>query len=280
MASKSHARSNSFPNGSHPSSMKVQDDLSNLRTWESTSTSTSESICIGFSLLQDLYVSLDDLLIVASTQKVISQHHGDKSFEEIMDGSVRILDICGITRDTVMQIKENVQSLHSSLRRRKGDSTIETSISEYNSFSKKMKKNVHKLITSLKQLESKLGESALLNQHQDLSVLREVIVMNMSAFQYLLSFLAGPPSKSKAAKWMNKLMKKGEVNSQNSNELQCLDTALDTLLSEGANSSNMQIAHESLEALENTIESLEKSLENLYRHLIKTRASLLNIMTQ
>ncbi|MED6193823.1 hypothetical protein PIB30_022871 [Stylosanthes scabra] len=280
MASKSHVRSNSLPNGSHPSSIKVQDDLSNLRTWESTSTSTSESICTGFSLLQDLYVSLDDLLIGASTQKVISQHHGDNGFEEIMDGSVRILDICGITRDTVMQIKENVQSLHSSLRRRKDDSTIEASIMEYYSFSKKMKKNVHKLITSLKQLQSKLGESSLLNQHQDLSILREVIVMNMSAFQSLMSFLAGPPSKSKAVKWMNKLMQKGEVNSQNSNELQCVDNALNTLLSEGANSSNMQIAHESLEALENTIEILEKSLENLYRHLIKTRASLLNIMTQ
>ncbi|MED6136623.1 hypothetical protein PIB30_057674 [Stylosanthes scabra] len=106
MASKSHVRSNSFPNGSHPSSMKVQEDLSNLRTWESTSTSTSESICIGFSLLQDLYVSLDDLLIVSSTQKVISQKHGDQCFEEIMDGSVRILDICGITRDPFTHLLE------------------------------------------------------------------------------------------------------------------------------------------------------------------------------
>ncbi|XP_016200603.1 uncharacterized protein LOC107641633 [Arachis ipaensis] len=279
METKFHIRSNSLPNGSHPSYTKVQEDLNKLRTYEATSASTSESISTGLSLLQDLYVSLDDLLNAASTQKVISHHQGDKWFEEILDGSIKVLDICGITRDTVMQIKENVQSLHSALRRRKADSTIGSRVAEYNLLTKEIKKNVKKLITSLKQ--SQFGASPLLNEDQDvanvISVLREVIEMNMSVFQSLLSFLAGPLSKSKAAKWMNKLMHKEEVNSQNSNELQCVDAALRTILNEG---SNMKIAHERLAALENVITSLENDLENLFRHLIKTRVSLLNIMAQ
>ncbi|MED6193825.1 hypothetical protein PIB30_022873 [Stylosanthes scabra] len=273
MASNLHVRSNSLPSASHPSSTRVQEELNKLRTYEPTSTSTSE---FGLSLLENLYISLDDFLNVASTQKAIFHYQG----EEILDGSLRLLDICGITRDTVMQIKENVQSLHSSLRRRKADSSIEKSVAEYSSFSKKMKKNIKKLITSLKQLESKFSASSLLNNEEVISVVREVIVMNMSVFQSLLSFLAGPPSKLKAAKWMNKLMHKGEVNSKGSNEFQCVDAALNTILNEGASGSNMKVAHGRLEALEDAIEAIEIALENLFRRLVKTRASLLNIMTQ
>ncbi|QHO27709.1 hypothetical protein HN51_024656 [Arachis hypogaea] len=108
MASKLHVRSNSLPNGSHPCSSRVRDQLNNLKAFEATW--TSESIVTSLSFLEDVYSCLDDLVNVASTQKV--------------------LDICGITRDTAMQIKENVQFLHSALRRRKVDSTIETSIAE------------------------------------------------------------------------------------------------------------------------------------------------------
>ncbi|XP_015963402.1 uncharacterized protein LOC107487299 [Arachis duranensis] len=174
------------------------------------------------------------------------------------------------------KIKENVQSLHSSLRRRKGDSCIEKSIAEYNSSSKKMRKNVNKLITSLKHLQSKYG---ILNQHQDLSILSKVIAISMCVFQCLLSFLGGP-SKSKAIKWMNKLMQKGEVNSESGNELQLADAALNTLLNEGAKGSQIHASNEQLEALEIAIESIESGLENLFRRMIKTRTSLLNILSQ
>ncbi|MED6193820.1 hypothetical protein PIB30_022868 [Stylosanthes scabra] len=281
MASKLHVRSNSLPNGSHPCSSRVREQLNNLKAFESTS--ASESIVNSLSLLEDLYFSLDDLLNVASTQKVISQHQGDKCVEEILDGSMKVLDICGITRDYVMQIKENAQFLHSALRRRKVDSTIEKSVTEYNSFSKKMRKNLNKVITSLKQLQRKFRESPLLNEEVT-SVVREVIAMNMSVFQSLLEFFAGPVPKSKATKWMNKLMHKGviasENNSENCSALQLVDAALNILFKEGANGSNMKAGHEQLEALEIAIESIENRLESLFRSMIKTRTSLLNILSQ
>ncbi|GAU29851.1 hypothetical protein TSUD_223970 [Trifolium subterraneum] len=284
MASKYHVRSNSFPSQSHPSTTRIEQDLNKVKTWEATS--TSDSITNGLSMLEDLYISLEDLLNMASTQKAISHHQGEKSVEELLDGSVRILDICGITRDTMLQIKENVQSLHSSLRRRKGDSSIEKSVSEYNFFTKKMKKNVTKLITSLKQMEIKFGVSSLLNQDQEfvsvIRVVREVIVMNISIFQSILSFLVGSASESKAAKWlkMAKSMHKKVVCEENFNELQCVEASLRTISREGPNVSKMQDAHEKFEALENAIEMIENSLESVFRHLVKTRVTLLNIMTQ
>jgi len=288
MATKFHVRSNSFPTGSHPSINRVEEELSKLKTWEATSTSTSESIGAGLSLLQDLHICLEDLLNMPSTRKLISNHQGEKCMEELLDGSVRILDICDITRDTVLQIKENVQVLHSAVRRRKGDSSIERIIAEYNLFSKKMKKNAKKLITSLKQVEKKFGVSQLLDQDQQLvcliRVLREVIGMNMSVFQSLLAFLTVPASKS--TKWLlvAKLMHKGviacEENQKNFNELQCVEASLSSLLSEGSNVARMQAAHEKLEALENGIESIENGLESLFKGMVRTRACLLNIMTQ
>jgi len=281
-----HVRSNSFPSQSHPNSTRIEQEICKIKTWEATSTSTSDSIIIGLSYLEDLYISLEDLLNMSSTQKAIAHHQGEKFVEELLDGSVRILDICGITRDTILQIKENVQTLHSALRRRKGDSSIETSVAEYKFFTKKMKKNVTKLVTSLKHMESKFGASSLLNQDQDLvaviTVLREVIKMNLSIFQSILSFLVGSASKSKATKWLKvtKLMQKRvscEDNSDNLNELECVEASLRTLLREGSNVS--KDAHERFEALENAIEMIENGLESLFRRLVKTRVHLLNIIT-
>ncbi|KAI5438642.1 hypothetical protein KIW84_024393 [Lathyrus oleraceus] len=227
MATKNHVRSNSFPSQSHPNSARIEQDLSKIKTWETTSTSTSDSSTVGLSLLEDLYTSLEDFLNMASTQKVISQHQGENFVEELLDGSVKILDICGITRDIMLDIKENVEALHSSLRRRKGDSSIESS------------------------MESKFGASTLLNQDQEvvyvIRVLREVIVMNMSIFQSILSFLA---SKSKETKWskMVKLMHKRTISCEEEslNELQCVDASLRTLLREGSDVAKMQVALESL----------------------------------
>nr|XP_025641326.2 uncharacterized protein LOC112736193 [Arachis hypogaea] len=296
MASKYQLRSISLPSRSHPSTIRVDEELIKLKTWEATSTSTSKSIAIGFSLLQDLYLSLDAFLNMASTQHVISQNQGgdEKYFEEVLDGSIRVLDICGITRDIILQIKENVQSLHSSLRRRKGDSSVEKSVLEYNLFTKKMKKNSKKVITNLKHMDSNFGVSPILNLGDHFGavvrVLREVILMNLFVFQLLLSFfnMSKSKSKSKSTKWLMvaKLLHKGviacdEDNSQNVNELQCVEASLSTLLIEGINNGEkMHIAHEKLGALENVLESLDNNLDSTFRNLIKTRASLLNMISQ
>ncbi|OIW09633.1 hypothetical protein TanjilG_28232 [Lupinus angustifolius] len=288
MANKYNIRSISLPCRSHPSTVIVEEELNKFKTWEATC--TSFSISIGLSLLEDLYVGLDDLLNMASTQHVITQHKGEKCVEEVLDGSMRILDICGITRDTLLQIKENVQALHSSLRRRKGESKIEESVGQYNAFMKKMKKNVKKLIKSLRQMDSKFGVSSLLDFDHHLScvirVLREVILMNLSIFQLLLSFLTMSSTKSKATKWflLGKIVHKRvitcEDNLENVNELECVEEVLSTLLNEGTNGEKMQATNEILEALENVIESLENSLERVFRIMIRSRSSLLNIISK
>ncbi|XVF15995.1 hypothetical protein REPUB_Repub09cG0204100 [Reevesia pubescens] len=287
MAGKYHVRSISLPSRSHPTTLRIEDELNRLKTWEvSALSSTSESICADLSGLEDLYQCMDDLLNMASTQEVLSQHQHEKCIEELLDGSLRLLDNCGIARDTMFQIKEHVHALQSALRRRKGDSSIENNIIKYTHLRKGMKKQGKKLITELKQMDNKLGASPLLDQDHHFSAviraLREVNVMNASIFQSIFSFLSAPVS-SKQTRWslVSKLMHKGviscEEKQENVNELESVDAALCRHTSDVE---KMQIAHKRLEALESSIECLENRLERVFRHLIKARTSLLNIISQ
>ncbi|OMO83456.1 hypothetical protein COLO4_22518 [Corchorus olitorius] len=286
MASKYHVRSISLPSRSHPTTLRIEEEINRLKTAEAISQySASESICAGLSGLEDLYQCMDDLLNMPSTQQVLSQNQHEKCIDQLLDGSVRLLDICGIARDYMFQIKEHVQALQSALRRRKGDSSIESSILHYYSFRKEMKKQAKKLITELKQFDNKVGASPLQNQDHHFSavirVLREVNVMNACIFQSLFSFLSAPVS-SKQAKWslVSKLMHKGVVSCEEKqevvNELEKVDAAL---CKHTSDVDKIKIAHERLVALENSIQGLENRLEFVFRHLIKARTSLLNIIS-
>ncbi|XP_018498604.2 uncharacterized protein LOC108865734 [Pyrus x bretschneideri] len=293
MAAKHNViRSISLLSRSHPTTIRVEEELSKLQA-SSSCASTSNSICKSLYGLEELYECVDDLLQMASTQQLLSQHQQQKCMDDLLDGSVKLLDICGITRDTISTIKEHVRALQSALRRRKVDSSRESCIANYTCFRKKMKKDAKKLITSLKQVDNKIEASQLLEQDHHLTavirVLREVCVENMSIFQSLLVFLAVPVSKPKANKWslVSKFMHKGVIECEDQNEdiigheLDGVDTALYSLSkSSSADVEKVQSAQKRLEALEIIIEGLENGLDSVFRRLIKTRASLLNIISQ
>ncbi|XP_011022277.1 PREDICTED: uncharacterized protein LOC105124112 [Populus euphratica] len=286
MACKYHVRSISLPSRSHPTTLRIEEELNKLNKWEVSSNSVSGSISNSLSGLEDLYKCMDDLLNLASTQQVLSRHENEKCLDELLDGSVRLLDVCSIGRDILLRFREQVQALQSAFRRRKGDSSIESSVATFNCFRKKMKKDTKKLIASLKQMDNKLGASSLLDQDQHLSavirVIREVNVINCSIFQSLLRFLS-TSSKPKQSRWslVSKLiLHKGvitcEEKQENVNEIGTVDAAL----SQVSDSENVKIAQKRLEALEMSIDDLENCLERLSRPLIKSRASLLNIISQ
>ncbi|KAJ9146896.1 hypothetical protein P3X46_029111 [Hevea brasiliensis] len=279
MANSYHVRSISLPSRSHPTTLRVEQELNKLKTWEASSTSTSGSICIGLSGLEDLYKGVNDLLSMSSTQEILSHCQNEKCLENLLDGSVRLLDICGVTRDFLLQFKEQVQALQSALRRRKGDSSIESSIASYSCFTKKIKNEAKKSIAVLKQMDSKL-KASLLQDHHLIQLFKEVIAMNSSIFQSLFLFLS--TSKPKRSRWstVSKLMRKGAIACEEKQEIVNHLQSVDAALSERPHLEKIQIAHQRLEALEAGIEHIENCLENVFRNLIKTRASILNIISQ
>lgn len=156
-------------------------------------------------------------------------------------------------------------------------------MAEYKSFTRKLKKSGKKLIVGLKQMEIKFEASTPIS-----NLFREVIVMNVSALKSLLIFLVTPFSKAKGIrewlKWMDRV--KGVVACEENysevvNELKSVDLALSSVVCGGECSvEKMKGVHGRLEDLEIAIERIESGLEILFRRLIKTRASLLNIISQ
>ncbi|KAK3029155.1 hypothetical protein RJ639_039710 [Escallonia herrerae] len=150
-----NTRLNSFPCRSHPSTLRLEEELNKLKTWEEGSfMPTADTICSSLSGMEKLYVCLDDLLCLPVTQQALSLHQHREWI--LLDGSVRLLDICGVARGFMSQLKEHVSDLQSALRMRKGDSSMESNIAKYTCFRKKMKKDFARLIAALKQMSYKL----------------------------------------------------------------------------------------------------------------------------
>ncbi|KAF8405501.1 hypothetical protein HHK36_010408 [Tetracentron sinense] len=246
-------------------------------------------LCYG---LAEFYNCVDDLIHLPLTQQAFVHHKHEKLVKEVLDGSVKLLDVCGTARDILLMMSERVQDLRSTLRRRSGrESSMENKIDTYICFRKKVKKDIGKCLVALKQMANKFGSSRLLDLDQHLSVvvkvLREVSIITISIFQSLLAFISAP-SKKKWSRWslISKLVHTGSVacegRQDNINEVESVDAALYSLHGRIRNKNsmvNMQTAQKRLETLEVSIGGFEAGLECIFRRLIQTRVTLLNILT-
>uniref|UniRef100_A0A2N9GF94 Uncharacterized protein n=1 Tax=Fagus sylvatica TaxID=28930 RepID=A0A2N9GF94_FAGSY len=113
-----HTRSNSFPTRTHPLISELNDQLIRLRDQEATS-SSSTSICQKLNGLQDLHDCIDKILLLLFTQTLAKEQH-KKCINEMLDGSLRLLDVCGTTKDVLLQTKECTRELQSTLCRKQG----------------------------------------------------------------------------------------------------------------------------------------------------------------
>lgn len=296
-SSKYGVRSISLPTRSHPSTVRVEEELSKLKSLEaSSSTPKVETICCGLSGLAELYKCIEDLLKLPLTQQALGQHQNEKWVNELLDCPVGFLDLLGKTRDSILLMKESVGELQSALRRKRvGDSDRESYLSTYWRLRRNMRKESTKSMLLLKQMEN---ESFVASPNLDLSehlsavvrVLREASLITSSIFESLVVFLSSPILKLKPNKWafvVSRLMQKGlfayNNHQENINELEKVDFALNSLivdnLSKDAEAEKIQSAHGRLEALVVAIEEIESGLECLFKRLINTRVSFLNIFS-
>lgn len=114
-----HARSNSLPSRSNPLVPEFDAHFSRLKSTEATSLSSS-SIRHRLSCLQYLHDCVDDLLVLPHFQKALSQECGDRWIDELLNGSLRLLDVCSAAKDALSQIKESAHKVQSVMRRRRG----------------------------------------------------------------------------------------------------------------------------------------------------------------
>ncbi|KAM3285670.1 hypothetical protein P3S67_024471 [Capsicum chacoense] len=252
-----HVRSISLPGRSHPTNQRVEEELNKLRSLEVSV--APAAVSNGLIGLEKLYECIDDLLNLPQTLRALSQSLNAKCLDDLLDKSVRLLDVCATMGELVSQCKENVRDLRSSLRRRKGDSTTDDNVERFTSFSKKIKRDAKRSVSTLKQMDQETAVPALLDADQDtvsvIRALKEANAVCLSTFQMLSSFLRVPLLKPKPSKWslLSRLVHKERIESECQEE-------------------NM-----SLETFEAYLDSFENGLEATFRSLIRSRSSLLNI---
>ncbi|KAL5557760.1 hypothetical protein UlMin_033971 [Ulmus minor] len=278
MASRNtcHVRSNSFPSRSHPLSSRVEEQLCSLRSFsEATTSSSSSSLCNRLSGLKDLQESIDSLLQLQQTQQALSREENNICVEQVLDGSLRVLDVCGITRDVFSQMNQCLQELQSSLRRRKAESSLENEISAYMISKKKLTKMISTRVGNLKTMKKNCT-----SENSEISMLIEVEEITMAAFQSLLSFISQPKStKSIVLKmFQSKRVSCEGLSCERANEVEKVEAKLVVLKSsKNISVTEVQKLLKRLEAIESNIQELEEELECVFRCLMKTRVSLLNI---
>ncbi|KAL9415582.1 hypothetical protein AB3S75_043803 [Citrus x aurantiifolia] len=101
MAASYHTRSNSFSPRSHPLSSEADEHLNRLKSSQAVSTSSSS---IGFDIngLQDLRGSVNKMLQSPLIQQALAQGCCKTWLDELLSGSLRILDICTIAENALM----------------------------------------------------------------------------------------------------------------------------------------------------------------------------------
>ncbi|XVF68035.1 hypothetical protein PTKIN_Ptkin10aG0170600 [Pterospermum kingtungense] len=284
-AACSHARSISLPSRSHPTIPQIQELVVQLRPVETTSLSLSEIKC-KLSGLGDLLDYFDKFLLLPQTQQALSRDCNEKLADELLDGLLLLLDVCGTAEDVLSEAKEHTQELQSMLRRRRGDEfELSKEVAEYLASRKKAKKVIDKV---LKDLKTKSNCSDKGNDNTTIvDMSRQIQGLILSTLQSLLFCISGLKTQSRLSSWtlVSNLMTSKHVacgeEAMERNEFEKVDAALDTLLGHKAKKScNLRIENfrTELGKLEMCIEDLEEELECLHRGLIKARVSLLNIL--
>ncbi|KAK8607096.1 hypothetical protein V6N13_052843 [Hibiscus sabdariffa] len=275
-----HARSNSLPSSQHPITSQIDENLNRLTASQSASTSSS-SIGHQLNRLQDLYDSVDMLLQLPLSQQALAQEQKKKFVEQLLDGSLIILDVCGTATDALLQLEECTQELQSVLRRRRGVEEFANEVRKYLISRKAVRKAVCKALKNLKHMEnrvSKDGETGAM-----ISTLKQVQAVTVSVLESLLSFISGSEAESKSSPWslVSKLMHQKKVTceeeEQKTNEIANAEATLRFFI-KSRSMKHVEHVQNVLENSEMCIQDLDEGLENFFRRLIKARVTVLNIL--
>ncbi|KAM7260418.1 hypothetical protein ACFE04_016159 [Oxalis oulophora] len=228
---------------------------------------------LNFEALRDLHNSANDLLHSPEVKQELIDNRQEKFVHEVSEASLKMLELCGVSKDVLLLIKEHLQDLQLTLRR--DSDNISTKLSAYNQCRKNLRRETLKCLKSLKGLNKNksnigldLSSSPLMNLNLMVvvDVLKEVRVTTISIVESLLSLISIP--------WLDNKNKRSLLKSKlciRSRDLKVYDICDENIAVESAN--------KRLEAVEIAIEELEVELECIFRRLIQTRVSLLNILT-
>ncbi|XP_060170926.1 uncharacterized protein LOC132601890 [Lycium barbarum] len=229
----------------------------------------------NFDALRDLHDSANNMLHSPVIKQEIAHQGQEKWAHEVSETSLRMLDVCGTTKDVLLLVKDHVHDLKSTFRRISvgENATTENKFTPFQCHRKKLKKEMLKRLHSLKGMKNNtkcIDSSSSIDDKNNLmvvvNVLREVRVATMSILESLMALMSMPSPnttrKTSKGYFGSKLLRVNSLSSW-----------------EKCDAMTLQCANKRLEAVELAIEDLEGELECIIRRLIRTRVSLLNLLT-
>ncbi|KAI9123685.1 hypothetical protein K1719_004985 [Acacia pycnantha] len=277
MASSIHARSNSLPSRPHPLVLQCNEHLDKL--WASCETSSSSSLLVhNLEGLRDLHNCVENLIQLPLIQQALLLECEDNLLDELLDGSLRLIDTCLAAKDSLLHTKECNRGLQLVIRRKKGGRLEEAK--KFLTSRKVVRKSIMKTLGNMKGSSSRKRSFSSTNRVL-VNLLKEVESVTLFVFKSLLSFISGS-EQAKSGRWslVSRIIHNTKIVADEENGFAQTDSALQffvlslTSKSVSENTSNLQTQ---LEKLESQIEDLEEGLDFLFRRLIKIRVALLNI---
>ncbi|KAG2254450.1 hypothetical protein Bca4012_058035 [Brassica carinata] len=248
-SSGAHVRSTSWPDDVHPLSRSIENHLLILKK-------SPESACRKLGVLKNMYEVVEVFLRLQSSRT-------QKAFlEDVSDGFLEVLDICYTLRDVLMEIKEQVRELESSLRRRV---IRNKSGGDQEAF---LTREIDAYVFKRRVLSRKIGKQLKMKNKKKkkdcggaINVMKKV---KETSFDVLVSLLMEVVTTNH--RHHKKLSRSGSRG----------------IISRMFNKKNQEVEGDELKKLRETeqmIEATEGELECVYKKLLKTRVSLLNMLT-
>ncbi|CAH2076603.1 unnamed protein product [Thlaspi arvense] len=310
------ARCVSLPVRSHPSVRRIQEVLSKVRALGSSSLESRMMVRDGLSGLTELYRCLSEDLFKSSSDTQQALLNGGL-MDDLLEMSLKYLDVCGGVKEGASRIKKSVVELQSALRRSKkgGEFSLESDVDAYVAMRKEIKKEIKKYMAMSNETDACLESRVWCgDDDQEISALvrlmQETSVITCFVLRTVLSFLSSPKGLKannhhhhKGWGIVMKLVKKGiDHHHQDKRdhdekgfsclELEAMEADIGKLVvmttredqeeeketSEEV-SERIQCALVRSKSVEEAMEELEEGLEGLFKVMIQTRVSLLNILS-
>ncbi|XP_058780857.1 uncharacterized protein LOC131654953 [Vicia villosa] len=281
-----HGRSISLPSRPHPLILKCNEHLETLLK-SSNETFSSSLLFHKIDGLRDLIECVENLIQLPLTQEALVHEHQENWVNNLLDGSLRLLDVCSSAKDAVIHTKECTRELQSIIRRRGGRADVTAEAKKFLISRKVVKKAISKTLTNMKVNTKSCNMLYTNKDHQTvalINLLQDVEVATLSSFQTILQFISGT-TQSKSNSWgsISKLIQPKRVACSlltDESEFAQVDVALQSFVfTKTGKLEAINDLQNHLEKTESCIQDLEEGLEFLFRRLIKTRVSLLNILS-
>ncbi|KAJ1693011.1 hypothetical protein LUZ63_009709 [Rhynchospora breviuscula] len=140
-----HTRSLSLPNMTHSFVVKAEEELNKIRACVASPSLLYEIILDALKEVGHVYECINNLLCMSSNQISLSHLQQRRQINEELEESIKLLDICSISRDNLDIFKSHIQDLELAIRR--GESKPIKSIArDYTLLIKKANKDLRKQI--------------------------------------------------------------------------------------------------------------------------------------